>query len=769
MNRLKIYTLLIAVFSVVVLNAQEKVGLVLSGGGAKGLAHVGVIKALEENDIPIDYITGTSMGAIVGGLYAIGYSPDDMIALFSSREFKTWYTGAKEEAFTNFSQKMDPEAEMITVQFDFREGKPKMKMPTNLVPTYQMDLAFLQLFAGPNAVAKENFDSLFVPFRAISADINHKKPYIPDGGDLGTAIRASMSFPLAFKPIMIDSMLLFDGGIYNNFPQDVMMEKFNPDFVIGSKCANNSLKADEDDLVLQIENMVMQSTDYSLAEEHGILIETKFTDVSLLDFDRVQEFVSFGYENTLTKIDSIKERIAARRSYQELCQNRHVYKEKLPKLAFNWVNVNGKVNDQQVNYIKQIFRGTKRRPFNFEKLKGNYFKVIGSETVSTIFPTASMSNDSTSSYFDLNLKINPAPRFKVSIGGNISSSNAQLGFLGFEYRTWKRLQTSIRGNFYYGRLYGSGMVGFRQDIPIKHTVFYEAYGIYNRYDYYSGSPEIFLIGNKPSYIKTDEYHFRASLGVAVSNNTPLKFTTTVGRQENQYYQELNFESTDEADRSNISYHTNSLVLERNTLNHTQFPTSGLHLSFAGRYVHSIEDYKPGTTSGLPRIDDDVTTIWAARVYNEKYFRLGKRFSLGYLVDAVYSTKTRYSNYLSTILMSPAFQPTVHSKTVFIPEFRSNTFLGGGFMSNLFFRDNIYLSTGIYTFIPYKEIVRNTDLTATYGDPIKTFVWSGHASIVWNTFIGPLSFSVNYYDKTDNKFYYSFNFGFLLFNRSGIEY
>ena len=767
MKSLKISFILVALFSVATLNAQEKVGLVLSGGGAKGLAHVGVLKALEENEIPIDYITGTSMGAIVGGLYAIGYSPDEMIKLFSSREFKSWYTGTKEEMFTNFSQKMDDEAQMITANFDFRDKKIKMQMPTNIIPTYQMDLAFLGMFAAPNAVAGENFDSLFVPFRAISSDINHKQSYVPKSGDLGTAIRASMSFPLAFKPIMVDSMLLFDGGIYNNFPQDVMMEEFNPDFVIGSKCANNSLKADEDDLVLQIENMVMQKTDYSIEPEQGIIIESNFTDVSLLAFDRVQEFVSFGYDNTIKKIDSIKERISARKDYEELCRQRKAFKEKQTELVFNWVNVEGKVNDRQVDYLKQIFRGTKRQPFSYSKLKDRYFRIIGSETVSTIFPTASI--DTATSYFDLNLKVNPAPRFRLSIGGNISSSNAQEGYVGLEYRTWRRLQTSIKGNLYYGRLYGSGLVGIRQDIPIKHTIFYELFGIYNRYDYYSGSPEIFVVGDKPSYIKTNDYHFRAALGFAASNNTPIKLTYTTGELESRYYQETNFSSTDIADKSRIGYHTTSLVMERNTLNHSQFPTAGMHILLSGRYIHSKENYRPGTTSRLPRLYDDYNTVWAARFYHKKYFRIGNHFSLGYMVDAVYSSRTTFANYLSTILMAPAFQPTVHSKTIFVPEFRSNAYLAGGVMPNLMFTDKLYLSTGVYTFVPYKNIVRNPDHTASFGDPINSFVWSGHASLVWDTPFGPLSLSLNYYDKNDHQLYFLFNFGFLLFNRNGIEY
>lgn len=763
----KLYILLIFTILGTTLQAQEKVGLVLSGGGAKGLVHVGVIKALEENNIPIDYITGTSMGAIIGGLYAIGYSPDDMIELLSSKEFKTWYTGNKEEIFTNFSQKLDPEAEMITVRFDFKDGKPKMQMPTGLIRTYQMDLAFLQLFARANAVARENFDSLFVPFRCVSSDINHKQEYIPNGGDLGTAIRASMTFPLAFKPILVDSLLLFDGGIYNNFPQDVMINKFNPDFIIGSKCANNALKADEEDLVLQIENMVMQKTDYNLEPEQGIMVESKFTNVSLLAFDRVEEFVNFGYENTMLKIDSIKERISARHDYEELCKKRQAFKDKEPELIFNWVNVDGKVNAQQVNYLKQIFRGTKHHPFTFDQLKDSYFKIIGSETVSTIFPTAS--KDSANQYFNLNIKVNPASRFRLSIGGNISSSHAQEGYMGLEYRTWRHLQTSLRGNLYYGRLYGSGFIGIRQDIPIKHTVFYEVSGAYNRYDYYSGSPDIFVVGDKPSYIKTSDYHFRASLGFAINNNLPAKYTYTTGKMESKYYQNSDFSTNDITDKSNIKYSTNSLVLEINTLNSSQFPISGRRILLAGRLINSRENYKPGSTSKLPRLYDEGNTTWAAKIYNEKYYRIGKYISLGYMVDAVYSNKTTFSNYLSTVLMAPAFQPTVHSKTIFVPEYRSNAYLGGGIMPTFLFTEKFYVTTGMYTFLPYKNIFRNVDNTASYGDPLKTFVWSGHASLVWDTPFGPLSFSVNYYDKKDHQFYFLFNFGFLLFNRSGIEY
>ncbi len=755
-----------SLFFTATLSAQ-KVGLVLSGGGAKGLAHVGVIKALEENGIPIDYITGTSMGAIVGGLYAIGYSPDEMIQLFSSPEFEKWYTGSSEEAFTYYCQKTDPGADIVSLKFDFHKGQIKMQLPTNFVSTYQMDLAFLQIFAAPSAACGYNFDKLFVPFRCVSTDINHKKSYVAKDGDLGTAIRASMTFPLYFKPVVLDSLLLFDGGMYNNFPQDVMTNDFAPDVIIGSKCANNALKADENDVFQQLENMIMQTTDYSLSDGSGILIESKFNNVSLLDFKRINEFVDSGYHNTLKKIDSIKLKAPRTVSVEEIEKRREYYKKTLPPLKFNWLSVNGKVNTAQVDYLKQIVRGRSKEPFDFDRLKDRYFKIIGSGTVSTLYPTATL--DTLTGFFNANFRVVPASRFRVSLGGNISSSNAQEGFVGLEYRTWKRLLTSMRGNLYYGRLYGSGLIGIRQDIPIHPTVFYEAYGIYNRYDFYSGSPEIFVAKLKPSYLKENDYHFRAGVGIALNNNTPLKFVYTNGTSISEYYQTLNFSSSDVPDESKLSYNTFALTAERNTHNSTQFPTKGWHWYASVRYISTHERYQPGTTSKLTMKDSSFYGITAARLFCERYHTLTKNFSLGYLVDAVYSTEAVFSSYLSTVLMSPAFQPTVHSKTIFVPEYRSNAYLGTGIMPIISLNDRIFLKLGAYAFMPYREIIKNADNTASYGKSLNKVLWMGNASAVWESPLGPVSFSVNYYDKQDTKFYFVFNFGFILFNHKGIEY
>jgi NTE family protein len=160
----KILIILILAVLIVPNSNAQKVGLVLSGGGAKGLTHIGIIRALEENNIPIDYITGTSMGAIIGALYAMGYSPDDMERLISSEDFKRWYTGAVEEDYVYYFKKNAPTPEFFNIKMSLKDSLSAVKpqfLPSSMVNPIQMNLVFVDLFARATALCGGNFDNLF--------------------------------------------------------------------------------------------------------------------------------------------------------------------------------------------------------------------------------------------------------------------------------------------------------------------------------------------------------------------------------------------------------------------------------------------------------------------------------------------------------------------------------------------------------------------------------------------------------------------------------
>ena len=241
----------------------QKVGLVLSGGGAKGIAHIEIIRTLEENGIPIDYIAGTSVGAIIGGLYAAGYSPDEMKELFLSDDFYFWSTGIIQKEYRYYFTQPEPNPAWLEIRLAKKEDKLTLLPPTNIIPEEQMDFAFMELLASTNTACSSNFDSLMVPFFCVATDVHSNQAVVLRKGDLGEAIRASMTFPLYFKPIQIEGKLLFDGGIVNNFPQDLMEKFFNPDIIIGHKVADDTRIPSSDNVMEQITNMIMRPTNYS--------------------------------------------------------------------------------------------------------------------------------------------------------------------------------------------------------------------------------------------------------------------------------------------------------------------------------------------------------------------------------------------------------------------------------------------------------------------------------------------------------------------------
>ena len=279
----------------------QSVGLVLSGGGAKGLAHIGVIKALEEQRVPINYIGGTSMGAIIGALYAMGYSSDEMVEIIRSDEFQYWMSGEVEEEYKYYFKEEHPGPDLISIGLDIRDTVPKTFLPLSLIPNYLMDFAFMEIFSRASAAANYDFDQLFVPFLCNSVDISNSEEIVFREGDLAQAVRASMTVPLYFRPIVMDGKILYDGGIYNNFPVNHVLEEFRPDVIIGSKAAQGNTPPDEFDILGQIENIVMKPADYEIPPEDGVLLDMDFDKESLLAFDQIDRFVERGYRKTMEK------------------------------------------------------------------------------------------------------------------------------------------------------------------------------------------------------------------------------------------------------------------------------------------------------------------------------------------------------------------------------------------------------------------------------------------------------------------------------------
>ncbi len=197
---------------------RPRVGLVLGGGGARGGAHIGVLKELERMRIPVDAIAGTSMGAIVGGLYATGMSAAELESLIGSLDWAGALTDKPDRADLSFRRKQDDA--QVPVDFELGLRGASLVLPKGVVQGQKLDLLLRELTLGVSHV--HDFDELPIPFRAIASDIEKGEIYVMERGDLARAIRASMSVPAVFTPVRIDGRLLVDGGLVGNLPVDVM-------------------------------------------------------------------------------------------------------------------------------------------------------------------------------------------------------------------------------------------------------------------------------------------------------------------------------------------------------------------------------------------------------------------------------------------------------------------------------------------------------------------------------------------------------------------
>jgi predicted acylesterase/phospholipase RssA len=198
-------------------NEYKKIALVLSGGGAQGIAHIGVLKAFEEYNIPIDFIVGTSAGAIVGGLYASGIPIKKLELMSIDGTFMKLFLGRNDLSDFPVWQRN----EVSSGKFSIKRNEKQINGPPGLFNDQLIWRDLFLLTAAGNQEAKANFDSLFIPFRAIGADIVTQEMVVLGSGSLGEAIRVSMSIPMIYPAVVTDNTILIDGGIYNNMPTDV--------------------------------------------------------------------------------------------------------------------------------------------------------------------------------------------------------------------------------------------------------------------------------------------------------------------------------------------------------------------------------------------------------------------------------------------------------------------------------------------------------------------------------------------------------------------
>lgn len=741
---------------------SQRVAVVLSGGGAKGLAHVGVLKALEEYEIPIDYIVGTSMGAIIGGMYASGYSPDSIAVLLQNEKFTNWASGEIEDKYTYYFKQTDQDASWIDIKFNYNDvtGKIKGKLPFNLIPPYEMDFSIMELYAGASAASDYDFNNLFIPFRCVASDIDSNKAVVLGKGQLGTAIRASMTFPFYYKPIEVDGKLLFDGGMYNNFPSDVADDVFNPDVIIGSKAAGNYTSPGQDDMISQLQSMLMAPADFTLDSTRGILLEHELDNRGIFDFSKAEEVMDVGYITVIDNLGGIFDLVDRRIPASEVEARRQEFLYTKPPLVVDSIYIEG-LNNSQSEYVRKLFKHRKDL-ISIEDVKLQYFKLIADDKISAIFPE--LAYNKRTGFYDLHLKMKKSESFVGSLGGNVSSGTANTAYVGIEYRYLGRQAMSLMANLYIGRFYNSYMVGARVDFPSRIPIFMDLSYVYNSKNYFQNTT-YFFDDKTPAFLICKESFGSFALGIPATHRGKLLFGLNFGGKKDEYYQDNTFSREDTADITSFDMVKPRIQFELNSLNRRQFANAGARFLAEISYTYGHEIHTPGSTS-TENVQTKKDHSWVQmRILYDNYFDHFGPLSMGFYGELLVSNQDFFSNYTSSLLAAPAFQPVLESKTLFLPKYRAYNYAAAGMKFVLEVYRKIDFRLEGYLFQPYQEILSDENNEAVYGKEFAYRSVIGSTSLVWHSPLGPLSISLNYYDRNNDKLSFFFNFGYIIFNQS----
>lgn len=355
-------------------NQEPKVGLVLSGGGAKGFAHIGVLKVIDSLGIKIDYVAGTSMGAIIGSLYASGYSGKQLETMFNNQDFDVLINDAFPRAAKSFYERENSEKYAVSLPFD----NFKINLPSALSRGQNVYNLLYQLMLPVNEIT--DFEKLPIPFFCIATDIETGESIVMDKGRLAEAVTASGALPSLFQPVIIDDRILIDGGVTNNFPVEELRAK-GIDIIIGVD-VQDALKDRESlksapEILLQINNFRTINAMKNKAPLTDVYIKPDITNYSVISFSEGEDIIANGETAArvnLEKLKTIKQQ--QKDNYERPKVNQ------LDSLRINSVNISG--NERYTrSYIIGKLKFNNNDKVSYEDLKKGINNLIATNNFDT--------------------------------------------------------------------------------------------------------------------------------------------------------------------------------------------------------------------------------------------------------------------------------------------------------------------------------------------------------------------------------------------------
>ena len=745
----------------------QKVGLVLSGGGAKGIAHVGVIKALEENEIPIDCIVGTSMGGIIGGCYAAGMSAEAIEQMILSDEFLRWVNGLPEKG-VNYHYTKDEDGPYFLKLNLSLDSTFSFQFNSSIANDVSLNFALAEKMAQAEAVSKRNFDSLFVPLRVVASEVFTQSEVILAKGSLSDALRATQTVPFFYNPIRVDGKYLFDGGVYNNFPIDVSQKEFAPEVIIGSNVSSKVFeeypyKNDDKLIANSLLYMLLDKSDPAQIPENGIYIQPNLEGYTTLDFNKARALMDSGYNQTMRKIDEVKKKINKRRTCEELVEARNVFNSKKSPWVFEGLSFKS-FNSKQRQYIGKAFKINPRRPNTLyhRDIKQGYYGLVAKPYFSNVYP--SIIQNETSGRFRLQLTRRPQKNFQVDFGGVLATRDVSNIALGLNFYHFNRALTHAYASYQTGSFYKSVIARTRIDTPLLGQVYLQPEAIFNAWDYLESADILTKIS--PTVLKRFDRKVALHVGKALGNHFKGIITIEGFNNQDRYSNKKTFVSTDTLDELKIIGFKTGFSVSMNDLNRKQYPSQGRAYGVNGYYFNVTEKYFPGNTSDV--LENSKSHQWfRVKAYAEHYFSRGW-YRPGYYAEAVFSNQPFFSNYFGTIINAPAFFPIQDSRTLILENFRAFNYVAFGMRNVFVLQKKLDVRLEGYLFKPFEFIQEGQNQEAYVDSELTQVFFAATAGLIYHSPVGPIGLNFNYYDDEENELGVLLHVGFLLFNKHSVE-
>ncbi|MEL5995877.1 patatin-like phospholipase family protein [Hymenobacter segetis] len=758
--------LLLAAFSIFTASAQ-KVGLVLSGGGAKGLAHVGVLRQLERNHIPIDYIVGTSMGAVIGGMYSAGYSPDEIEQIVLSPEFQRWTSGKPLESKTfNFlTAEPSPSALRLGIAID---STFKARISTNLVNDLNLNLALARLLAPASASSNYNFDNLFVPFRCMASEVFTRQVVEQKSGSLSDAIRNSMSFPLAFRPIRnLDGKYYYDGAVYDNFPTNTMKKTFAPDIIIGVNVGDVAFKKypKNDDALLAstVAFLGTSVADTGSVGKNGIYIQPDLDGMGVGDFDRVKDFIAEGDTAASRNMDKIKSRISRRVDSTSLQQRRLAFQGLAPKPRFIEVQVRGLRPDQN-EYAARFFPRSGRE-YSLDDIEEGYYRLASDDYFKNIYPRIRYDAARKGYIFSVDAQRNN--NVSTEVGFVLSNRPIDNLFFGLEFRYLRRLLYTASADVSLGRFYNGAHGSFRINVPARLPFFFEPEVTYNQWDFQNTGG---VLGRDVinTQVRQQDTKLGGQFGISPTFRSRILLDVATFVTKDEYTNSKEINTSDVLDATVFRGVTGAIRIARNTLNRKQYSTSGHRYVYTLRGVTGSSDYTPGSTAQQPGSSQHREWL-QFRATVERYFALGKeRHAWGYFGELMASGQPTFTNYRSSQTMSPVFAPLPDSRTLFLDTYRSSRYAAVGLRYTQPFLKKLEWRTEVYVHLNGQPLKQGDLQQAVRQSGFDRPRITASTGLIFQTPVGPLALHARFYDDPAERFGIYGHLGYLLFRSRALE-